>query len=314
MAARQVIHTPQTLVPPRGDSGPAGAGPAASPWPGRPWHRAGYAERCRPVTAADASERNTEAMGDRARQPAVAHPAMPGAQPQPGRRCSDRPARLRVGVIGTGRAGGAGCGAGPGWPSGGRGLRRLGRSRGRPGGCCPACRSAPAGRAGRGRPGAAHRPGRRAARPGRPGWPRPGAPLAAAGRARQRPARHRVLDPATRAGRAAAGAAPGDDVHRQAGRPRPAGRGLLRGHRAGAAPAGGRGPGDRDGRRAGVHRGGGPRALPRRPGQRGQPPGRPGGPVRRPAPRGRGGRAGPDARAAAVRRAGQRAAARRRRR
>ena len=44
-------------------------------------------------------------MGDPARQPAPAHPAMPGAQPQSAADASDRPARLRVGVIGTGRVG-----------------------------------------------------------------------------------------------------------------------------------------------------------------------------------------------------------------
>jgi len=44
-------------------------------------------------------------MGDPARQPAPAHPAMAGAQPQPAADASDRPARLRVGVIGTGRVG-----------------------------------------------------------------------------------------------------------------------------------------------------------------------------------------------------------------
>ena len=51
--------------------------------------------------------------------------------------------------------------------------------------------------------------------------------------------------------RAADGAAPGDDVHRPPGRPGPAGRDQLRGDRAGAAAARGRGPGHRDGRRAG---------------------------------------------------------------
>jgi predicted short-subunit dehydrogenase-like oxidoreductase (DUF2520 family) len=53
-----------------------------------------------------ASERNAEAMGDPASQPASAHPATPGAQPQPAAdAATDRPARLKVGVIGTGRVG-----------------------------------------------------------------------------------------------------------------------------------------------------------------------------------------------------------------
>jgi predicted short-subunit dehydrogenase-like oxidoreductase (DUF2520 family) len=45
-------------------------------------------------------------MGDPASQPAPAHPTMPGAQPQPAvDAATDRPARLKVGVIGTGRVG-----------------------------------------------------------------------------------------------------------------------------------------------------------------------------------------------------------------
>ncbi len=72
-----------------------------------------------------------------------------------------------------------------------------------------------------------------------------------------------VLDPATRRGRAAAGAAPGDDVHRPARGPGPAGRRLLRRHRAGAAAPDRRGARRRDGRRPAVGRRGAAPALPR---------------------------------------------------
>ena len=122
-----------------------------------------------------------------------------------------------------------------------------------------------------------------------------------------------VLEPGGPGRRAAAGPAPGDDLHRAPGRHRPAGRDQLRGHRARPAPAGRRGAGGRDGRRAGVHRRGAAGPLPRGAGQRGQPPGHPGRAGRRPAAGGRRGRAGADARPAAGRRARQRAATRRRR-
>ncbi len=131
--------------------------------------------------------------------------------------------------------------------------------------------------------------------------------------ARQRPARPARAGAGHRAGCAAAGTAPGDDVHRPARRCGQAGRRQLRGKRARAAPAGGRGPGAGDGRRAGVHPRRAARAVPRGPGQRGQLPGHAGGPGGRPAPGGRGRRPGPDARPAAVRGTGQLAAAGRRR-
>ena len=136
------------------------------------------------------------------------------------------------------------------------------RSRAGPRGCCPACRSA-------------QPPEVLAAAdlvlltvpddalPGLvAGLAATGAPVdGPAARAHQRPARHRRAGPGHPARRAAAGAAPGDDVHRAPGRPGPAGRDLLRGDRAGPAPAGRRGAGDRDGRRAGVHRRRRPAAL-----------------------------------------------------
>ena len=78
--------------------------------------------------------------------------------------------------------------------------------------------------------------------------------------------RHRrCWTPRPARGRAAARAAPGDDVHRHA-RGRPAARRLLvRRHRARGAAAGRRGAGHRDGRRARVDRRGGPRRSTTRP-------------------------------------------------
>ena len=74
-----------------------------------------------------------------------------------------------------------------------------------------------------------------------------------------------VLDPATARRRAAAGAAPGDDVHRPRRRPAAGSPALLRRHRARGAAAGRRGPGHRDGRRAGLDRRGRPRRSTTRP-------------------------------------------------
>ena len=250
MASRQVIHTPPTLV---------GAADVPSPWPsgsmliGRP--SGGQRE--------DRSERNAEARGGTRSDPRGRR--APG--PAPGRRDRRRAGRHRPRRR-----------AGPGRPPGDRRVRCLRRV---PGagrrGCCPACRSG----------------ARRSC------WPPcdlalltvpddalPGlvsglaATEAAAGRAadgaHQRPARPGRAGPRHRARRAPARAAPGHDVHRAPGRPRPADRDLLRGDGPGAAAAGRPGAGDRDGRRAGADRGGGPPALPRRAGQRGQSPGRPG--------------------------------------
>ncbi len=179
---------------------------------------------------------------------------------------AERPARLKVGVIGAGRVG----------TVLGAALERAGhqvvavsavsdRSLDRAGRMLPGRGGhAPAGAAGRGGPRPAHCPRRRAARPGlRPGRHRRAAGRAADG-AHQWPARHRGAGARHRAWRAPAGAAPGHDVHRAPGRSGPADRHQLRGDRPGAAAARRRGPGHRDGRRARAHRRGGPPAVPRR--------------------------------------------------
>ena len=128
-----------------------------------------------------------------------------------------RPARLAVGVVGAGRVGPALAAALPaGRAPAGRRLRRLRRlpaPRRRP--CCPTCRwsSPPQVLAAR-RPGAADRPRRRPARRWSPARrDRRRTPRAAPG-AHLGPLRHRRAGPRPPRRRAAARAAPGDDLHR----------------------------------------------------------------------------------------------------
>ena len=162
------------------------------------------------------------------------------------------------------------------------------------------------------RPGPADRARRRAARPGRRARGDRGAAGGPDAGPRQRAVR-RVRARARRApGRAPAGPAPGDDVHRPRRRRGPAARHLLRGDRARGAQARGRGAGDRDGRRAGLHRRGAQGPVPRGHRGRREPPDHARRPGHGPAQDGRGGRARPAARAAALRVPGQRAAVRRR--
>ena len=154
----------------------------------------------------------------------------PGPRP---RAWTTGPARLAVGVVGTGRVGSAlGAALRPGRPPGGRRLRRLRRAPGAaPPRCCPASRwSTPRRGAGRAPTCAAHRPD--------DALPALVAGLAddRRGRARARLLAHTsgrhgvgVLDPAAARRRAAAGAAPGDDLHRHRRGRRPAGRLLASG-------------------------------------------------------------------------------------
>ena len=297
MASRQVIHTPPTLAalnPGRrldDATVPSGHG-------GRPRRRGHDCSR-RPVPGTGARGKLTRCRTRRARRP---HPIPRGSGS-----ASSAP-------------GGSVPSWAPRWPGPGTGSSRVSavsdasRAAGRallPG--VPVRRPPEVAR--RRRPGPAHRARRRAARPGR-----------RAGRGR-RPVEGRLLAhtsgrhgvggarPADPPRRAAAGAAPGDDVHRPPGRPRPAGRDLLRGHRARAAAA--RSP-RRWWSRWAASRCSSPRTAARSTTRRW-----PAGPTtwsrwstRRSTCCGEAGvrRPGPDARAAAVRRAGQRAAARRRRR
>ena len=163
--------------------------------------------------------------------------ALPRARP---RRCP-----LIVGVIGAGRVGavlGAALGAAGHHVVAASGVSAAART-GSPA-CCPAPPILPGrrGRPRRDRPAAARRPRRRARRRGRRAGRRP----ARCGRARSSrtppartgwPCSRRPPSPAP-----AAGAAPGDDLHRHGRRPGPAARHLVRRHRAGR-PAGVRRPG-----------------------------------------------------------------------
>ncbi|MPZ28915.1 MAG: pantoate--beta-alanine ligase [Micromonosporaceae bacterium] len=159
------------------------------------------------------------------------------------------------------------------------------------------------GRPRRHRPAAGRGAGRRAGRAGRRAGPAPARPGAGP---HLRGARAGCAAPGRRP---AAGAAPGDDLHRPPGRPDPAARHRVRGDHAGR-PAPVRHPaGRRPGRDRRVGRRLGPPALPRGPGARRQPPGHAGQRGRRAAAAGGGTRSAAAAGTAAAGGAGQRALA-----
>ena len=204
---------------------------------------------------------------------------------------AQRPARLNAGVVGVGRVGavlGAALAAAGHRVVAASAVSEASRTTGRRAAarrCDPYAARGPGPR----RPGVAHGPRRRARRAHpRPGRHRRRTPRPAPG-PHQRTLRGRCARRRHPGRRPPVGPASRDDLHRHLGGPVPTGRLLVRRDRARAVAPGRRGAGGGDGRRAAVGRRGAPRALPRRAGQRRQPPGHPGRVLQRPAAPVRGG-------------------------